>query len=262
MNNDTKDKKNDKWTPIFVDLKAYQAEHGDCLVPRGYLKNTTLASWVAEQRKQYKLLQDGKTSSITSERIAILNEINFVWSAQEGAWLKHYKDLVQYKEKFGDCMVSLCDENFPQLGLWVKEQRRHYSLLAQNKTSNMTLDRFQTLWNIDFCWDSHEATWRQRYKELQQIKKREGTCKIPTNYPPNPKVGTWVQHQRRQYNAFKQGKRSHMTLERIRMLEMIGFVWSSRNVTKSQSENTSHIIANQNQIKKCCLRSKYHRASR
>jgi hypothetical protein len=38
-----------------------------------------------------------------------------------------------------------------------------------------------------------------------------------------------------------------MTLERIRMLEMIGFVWSSRNTTKSQSESTSGIAANQNQ---------------
>jgi hypothetical protein len=112
----------------------------------------------------------------------------------------------------------------------------------------MTLDRFQTLSNIGFCWASHEATWWQRYKELQKIKEREGTCKIPTKYPPNPKLGTWVHHQRRQYNAFKQGKRSQMTLERLRMLEIIGFVWSLRNLAKSQSENTSHIIANQNQM--------------
>jgi hypothetical protein len=251
MSNDSlnmKDKKNDKWSSMFFDLKAYQAEHGDCLVPRGYLGNKKLASWVAEQRKQYKLLQDGKTSSITPERIVLLNDINFAWRAQEAAWLKHYKDLVQYKETFGDCMVSLYDENFPQLGLWVKEQRRHYSLLMQNKgTSHMTLERVQILSNIGFCWASHEATWWQRYKELQQFKEREGTCKVPTKYPPNPKLGTWVHHQRRQYNAFKQGKQSHMTLERIRMLEMIGFVWSSRNTTKSQSESTSGIAANQNQ---------------
>jgi hypothetical protein len=173
MSNDslnTKDKKNDKWSSMFFDLKAYQVERGDCLVPRGYLGNTKLASWVAEQRKQYKLLQDGKSSSITPERIVLLYSINFAWRAQEAAWFKHYKDLVQYKETFGDCMVSLFDENFPQLGLWVKEQRRHNSLLVQNKTSHMTLDRFQTLSNIGFCWASHEATWWQRYKELQQIK--------------------------------------------------------------------------------------------
>ena len=39
-------KKDEKWLATLEELKSYKAEHGDCIVPRGYIENPRLASWV------------------------------------------------------------------------------------------------------------------------------------------------------------------------------------------------------------------------
>jgi hypothetical protein len=43
-------KQNSRWLESFDALKRYKADHGDCIVPRGYSRSPKLASWVAEQR--------------------------------------------------------------------------------------------------------------------------------------------------------------------------------------------------------------------
>ena len=218
-----------KWLTMLGLLKDYQAENGDCIVPRGYAPNPKLASWVAEQRKQYKLMRDGKPSNITPERVAALNEIEFAWNAQEAAWSRHYSDLQAYKAKFGDCLVPLSYTARPQLGLWVKEQRRHYMLLVQGRKSHMTQARIAQLESVGFVWDSHEATWWDRFNDLKAYQAVHGNCMVPTKYQPNPRLGTWVHHQRRQHRKLKNGKTSHMTHERMEALESIGFCWTPRN---------------------------------
>ncbi|EEC51358.1 predicted protein, partial [Phaeodactylum tricornutum CCAP 1055/1] len=194
-------------------------------VPRGYALNSRLASWVAEQRKQYKLLIDGKQSSITPQRIALLNELGFAWNAQEAAWARHMADLEHFRSQTGHCHVPLNHPVPPKLGLWVKEQRRHFALLKQGKQSHMTPERARELDEIGFCWDTHEATWLERLRELTKFKDEHGHCLVPTNFNVNPKLGTWVHHQRRQHKKFREGKTCHITQERIAALDHLGFVW-------------------------------------
>jgi hypothetical protein len=69
---------------------------------------------VAEQRKQYKLLQDGKQSSINEERVRLLDEIDFAWNAQEAAWTRHMSDLRAFREENMHCHVPLNDEKYPK----------------------------------------------------------------------------------------------------------------------------------------------------
>lgn len=221
-------KKNGKWLASLAQLKEYKEEFGDCIVPRGYPPNPRLASWVAEQRKQYKLHKDGKQSSITPERIKLLDEIDFAWNAQDAAWERHLEDLKKFRAEYGDCLVPLGNEAYPKLGLWIKEQRRHYTLLKQGKKSHMTEERALKLDRIGFCWDTHEQIWRDRLRELCEYRAVHGHCLVPTHYPANRQLGTWTHHQRRQYKKFTQGKQCHITIDRIRALESIGFVWEPR----------------------------------
>lgn len=118
-------KKDTKWLLMYDQLRKYKEEHGNTIVPRGYGLNPRLASWVAEQRKQYKLLTDDKQSSITPERIKLLNELGFAWNAQEAAWNRHMDDLKKFKEENGHCHVPLNHERYPKLGLWVKGKNGH-----------------------------------------------------------------------------------------------------------------------------------------
>lgn len=220
--------KDSKWLASLAQLVAYKEEFGDCIVPRGYASNPRLASWVAEQRKQYKLLQDGKPSSITPERIERLEKLDFAWNAQDAAWERHLEDLKKFRDEFGDCLVPLANPTFPRLGLWIKEQRRHYTLLKQGKKSHMTEERALKLDRIGFCWDTHEQIWGDRLRELCAYRAVHGDSMVPTNYTKNRQLGTWTHHQRRQYKKFTQGKPCHITMDRIRALESLGFVWDPR----------------------------------
>lgn len=89
--------------------------------------------------------------------------------------------------------VPLNHTKFPKLGLWVKEQRRHYTLMKQGKQSHMTFKRAEELNNIGFCWDTHEATWLERLRELTLYAEKHGDCIVPTNYLENPKVSSSMQ---------------------------------------------------------------------
>jgi Helicase associated domain len=217
-----------KWLKSYSELLAYKDEFGDCIVPRGYSSNPRLACWVAEQRKQYKLFVDGKYSSINPNRIKLLESIGFAWNAHEAAWDKHYDDLKSYKGKYGDCLVPLMHSKYPKLGLWVKEQRRHFNLFYEGKESHMTRYRVQKLNDIGFCWDTHKFVWNEHFRDLLEFQKEHGHFAVPANYLPNPKLGTWVHHQRRQYKRYREGCLSPLTPERIELLESVGFSWDSR----------------------------------
>lgn len=188
-------------------------------------------------RKQYKLMKDAKQSSITPERVALLMELEFAWNAQEAAWARHMVDLKKFRKDTGHCHVPLSEPKYPRLGLWVKEQRRHYMLLKQGKQSHMTPERANELDRIGFCWDTHEATWLERLRELTEYKETHGHCNVPTSYTNNPKLGTWLNHQRRQFKRLKEGKPCHITMERVKALEILGFVWSPRE--KRDSDTSS-----------------------
>jgi hypothetical protein len=70
------------WDERFEELKAFQKEHGHWRVPGLNKKDSAtkqLALWVSTQRRQYRLLQQGKKSQITQERIQKLNGFGFAW---------------------------------------------------------------------------------------------------------------------------------------------------------------------------------------
>lgn len=227
--------KDARWHKMYKALQVYKAQHGDCLVPRGFAPNPPLGSWVAEQRKQYRLMKDGKQSSISPERVSLLCDLEFSWNAQEAVWENHVRNLRKFKEENGHCHVPLNETKYPKLGLWVKEQRRHYARRKQGgQLSNINNERIALLTEIGFCWDTYEATWMERFRELEEFKVRNGNCAVPANYLENPKLGTWVHHQRRQYKKFKKGgnkascQHDKTVAKRIKALDGLGFIWSPR----------------------------------
>ena len=163
----------------------------------------------------------------------MLDNVGFAWNAQEAAWDKHMSDLKSFRKENGHRHVPLNDSKYPKLGLWVKEQRRHFTLMKQGKQSHMTESRFKELSALDFCWDTHEETFLERLRELSEYKEQYGHCLVPTNYRENAKLGTWCHHQRRQYKKWREGQTCHITEERIRALDNLGFVWNPREKTHS-----------------------------
>ena len=96
----------------------------------------------------------------------MLNDIEFVWDAQQSAWDRQVKALKKFKEKNGHCHVPWRYEDDRVLCVWVRDQRRHYSYLQQGKPTHMTQERVAQLESMGFLWDTTEATWFQNYHNL------------------------------------------------------------------------------------------------
>ena len=73
---------------ILVDLKSLYDQNLLLSCPK-YPSNQQLANWVKQQRTHYRFLQQGKYSSLTDERIFLLDSIGFVWKTKKGEKHKH-----------------------------------------------------------------------------------------------------------------------------------------------------------------------------
>ena len=74
-----------------------------------------------------------------------------------------------------------------------------------------------------------ERAWNDRYDELDVYKNKHGNCLVPQRYSKNKALGKWVDTQRTQYSLRNKGKHSHLTEERIKLLEDLGFEWSPQD---------------------------------
>ena len=121
--------------------------HGHCMVSMQDKENRSLATWVSNQRTQYRNRMENKKASINQQRIELLNEICFKWNvhdqskknkdnkenihvsvdnktrgySQEGKnkinWIKMFKRLCQYKETYGH--TNVLKKHDEQLKNWV-----------------------------------------------------------------------------------------------------------------------------------------------
>jgi hypothetical protein len=145
------------WDEKFDELKAFQNEQGHCRVPLTKDTDTyQLALWVKLQRKEYKLLKQGKKSHITQERIQKLNGVGLPFFVSLRVdWDERLEALKAFQQEHGHCRVprsKLHSENYP-LNTWVLNQRRKYNMYVRlGKKSQIADERIQKLNEIGFDW--------------------------------------------------------------------------------------------------------------
>mmetsp|Transcript_17853 Transcript_17853/g.26410 ORF Transcript_17853/g.26410 Transcript_17853/m.26410 type:complete len:248 (+) Transcript_17853:102-845(+) len=142
-------------------------------------------------------------------------------------WQYNFKKLLRFRDKFNHCHVPIAYSSDPTLARWVKRQRYHYKLFIRGKSSPMKRERIEMLEKIGFIWDGQVALWQERLNELLSFKKSYGHCSVPTIFPGNQALATWVKFQRRQYKLFSAGQPTYLTAERIAVLEKHGFQWKT-----------------------------------
>jgi hypothetical protein len=89
------------WEDRLSELADYRKVHGHCNVPQKYSENVKLGTWVAKQRSQYRLHQEGKTSQMTLPRIQALIRLGFEWKTSISRWQETLK-----KSKLDDDVTS------------------------------------------------------------------------------------------------------------------------------------------------------------
>ena len=219
-----------RWEARYNQLSEYKKRYGDCCVPQNNPEDPGLGLWVKVQRQSYKLLQAGKQSPLTKERLEKLEKLGFVWDgplnvryskrwkdmkpppAKRECWNVRFEHLKIFQAQYGHCRVP---QRYPVLGLWVKSQRMHYRKLANGKKSSITKKQAQKLESIGFEWrlsKEREAVpsdekigqddnkWDKLYKELCSFKEENGHCSVPYSYPV---LSLWVKKQKDFYECLQ-----------------------------------------------------------
>lgn len=71
------------WEERFIELSTFKNEFGHVVVPQHSQYIPGLGKWVQTQRKNYKAMLAGKSSSMTAEKAVRLANIGFVWDVFE-----------------------------------------------------------------------------------------------------------------------------------------------------------------------------------
>lgn len=143
-------------------------------------------------------------------------------------WMMTYNKLREYRIANGDCNVSRAKN--PQLGEFVKNQRKFFTNLKQGKKGpKISPERIDVLERIGMSWGKafpSLKTWDECLHELKDYKEAMGDCniKMGKNKDPSP-LAKWVSCQRLEYQRFKNGRDSLLTTEQIKQLNELGFVW-------------------------------------
>jgi len=157
------------WKLRFQELCDFKRETGHCLVPKLFDKNQFLSYWVFKQRAQMKLWNCDKSSCLNDQRIAMLNEIDFIWDAKkskqwqnlehlrkktqvDAAWDSYYEQLVQFREEYGHSKVPKCHPPNQKLSTWAFRQRTEYRRKQEGKQNSMSEEKEKKLLVTNFVF--------------------------------------------------------------------------------------------------------------
>jgi hypothetical protein len=226
----------DKWEDFFDRLLVYKAQKGDCLVPKEYPEDMTLARWVAKTRKHYKAKKEGRYHTLDDDKEMRLVEAGFVFNSKtqerlrftvlkrfEGRWEEYFSKLEKYKERFGHCIVPRRWKEDQSLASWVMRQRCHWKRLQQGLHSYLTEERLAKLEEIGFAFvvarkgmplhtgpdqegseDEDESNENDSDDDTESLRSDEVQPKISRRHRENAGMGLEGETQRSKRSALRE----------------------------------------------------------
>ena len=104
-------------------------------------------------------------------------------------WQDLFRQLCEYKVKFGHCLVAQRYSANPKLGRWVDHQCSRYKDNTEEKSTSTTAEHIRALNGIGFDWRTSQTEWSLRFQQLCEFKEQFGHCLVPRQYAANPKLG-------------------------------------------------------------------------
>lgn len=250
-------------TPVTTDTVINHPTHTELTVDQ--IKS--LARWLSTQRKKYREMTNKTVASsqVLKDRFERLSTLGVDLNSgpnkiratigkdatskclhgstnrQVATWNTRYKELCDFKDKFGHVNVSLQNsKSYPQLARWVTSQRELWraqqgqtdvekidncSKATQNGYS-LSKEKIALLKEIGFEFSIFKKTFTDRLNELKQYKQKEGHMEVRAS--ENKPLYDWIHRQRLLFRNHMQGNmknKTKMSNERIKQLEDIGFDW-------------------------------------
>ncbi|CAB9505289.1 helicase [Seminavis robusta] len=167
---------------------------------------------------QDNINNDDDDDESTSDEEVIAEPQETAGEAQKKRFAEQWQTMLgrlkAYKDTNGDCLVP---KDYPldqSLGSWVHAQRSNYRL------KTMPQARIDALEAIAFPWKVRDIqTWETMYERLQVYHQKHGNSDVPRKCESDPRLGRWVQQQRRDYREEK------LPHDKVALLENLYFVW-------------------------------------
>ena len=185
-----------QWEERVLELIQFKLRKTHCNVPAKWKPNPDIAAWVWRQRVQYRRYRQDQPSVLTTQRICLLADLGFEFVA-----LDHH----------GQPIDDVDSKHFMSAEMSKLQNAKKTSKKGIKGTPK---SRFK------------EGKWLESLAKVVKFKEENGNCNVPRKWKRDPTLGEWVHFQRRQFRLRQLGRRNHMTDERIRKLEAIGFEWS------------------------------------
>lgn len=219
----------DNWDEMYEELVQYKEKCGNCNVPGKWKENLKLANWVFTQRQ--------RKASLSSERIEALDAIGFVWDVNDFLWERRFKELKEYKARFGHTMLlSEYRNEFNLLYGWMGNQRMFYA------KQRMAEERIQKLTAIGFDFRpslKSEEKWEDYFLRLTKFKEQFGHCNVTRSYRADKPLADWCDRLR---NVYKGRMRGNLSPERIKKLDDLGFQWDSNSKEAGWNKRYSELV--------------------
>ena len=95
----------------------------------------------------------GLTSSLTKERLALLEKVEFQWDARQAKWEMKYRELVEHVRINGPGSIPAARAN-SRLWNWIGNQRKQYRQLMRGEETPLDGSRKELLDELGFPWPS------------------------------------------------------------------------------------------------------------
>mmetsp|Transcript_24956 Transcript_24956/g.39189 ORF Transcript_24956/g.39189 Transcript_24956/m.39189 type:complete len:366 (-) Transcript_24956:85-1182(-) len=259
-----------RWNQMYHKLIQWKEEHdGDTLVPTkkdSSEDEKKLAKWCQNQRVFYKYFLNGDTKHIKQHRITALDKIGFVWNVFEHQWNANFEELKQYyaEKKTFDVPKR---EN-PKLAAFVLTMRsamkkRNEGIVVQKNTT-LTEERINKLNSINFHWGfkrpprtksvaamNMHTDYDQFYQLLASFKEEYGHLYVSkmlqewikgVSEPSNKeykRLSVFVTAIKKEHDAYREGKPSVLTEERVEQLTALGIKWKKPPNEPRKSTSTN-----------------------
>ena len=155
-----------------------------------------LEKWMKDQRYNYKLFQQGKSTSMTAEKIARLRAIGFKLPVVDCTaplvknealkekrsiykkWYEQRDALKQYMDTHdGSAEIDKDDKEHAKLKGWLDSQQSDYKKYVNGQESNMTAEKIQLLKEIGFHF--HYVPFEVRLEQLKAFRAEHGHVDVP-----------------------------------------------------------------------------------
>lgn len=170
------------WEEYYGAAQAYQAAHGNLLIPQEWQTPTGLhlGTWMHRQRQEYR------RGILRADRIAALEKLDMVWDTMEFNRNRVLAHLEAFRSENGhlfvpDRYVTTGEQPF-RLGSAVTDIRVRY---RQGRLDPQFVTRLEA---IGFIWSVTDTSWQQFLADLKAYRLAHPDLDIPQNYQtPGPK---------------------------------------------------------------------------